>query len=51
MLDILIKPLVTEKMKLQSDKVQQLWIQGRQKGKKHQIKKAIERIYDVTVNL
>jgi len=49
MVDILIKPIVTEKMNLLSDKQGKYGFKVDKRANKHEIKKAIETIYGVKV--
>ncbi len=48
-MDILIKPIVTEKMSAQSEDLNRYGFVVDRKANKLQIKKAIEELYDVTV--
>ncbi len=48
-MDILIKPLVTEKMTAQSERYNRYGFVVDRRATKPQIKKAIESLYDVTV--
>ena len=49
MVDILIRPIVTEKMNLLSDKYGRYGFKVDKRANKHEIKKAIETIYGVKV--
>lgn len=49
-MDILIKPIVTEKMTEQSEKLQRYGFIVDKRANKHQIKKAIQDLYDVKVD-
>jgi large subunit ribosomal protein L23 len=48
-MDILYKPLVTEKMTGQSEKLNRFGFIVNRRASKDQIKKAVEQMYDVTV--
>ena len=48
-MDILVKPLVTEKMTDQSERFNRYGFVVERKATKPQIKKAVEALYDVTV--
>ncbi|HBS85501.1 MAG: 50S ribosomal protein L23 [Bacteroidetes bacterium GWF2_38_335] len=48
-MDILIKPIITEKMTIQTDKLGHYGFIVNKKANKIQIKKAIEEMYGVTV--
>jgi large subunit ribosomal protein L23 len=45
MVDILIRPIVTEKMNLLSEKYNRYGFRVDKKANKHEIKKAVEEIY------
>ncbi|MCX6229077.1 MAG: 50S ribosomal protein L23 [Bacteroidia bacterium] len=49
MVDILISPIVTEKMNLLSEKFNRYGFRVDKKANKHEIKKAVEEIYGVKV--
>jgi large subunit ribosomal protein L23 len=49
-MDILIKPIVTEKMTTQGDKYNRYGFLVAKSANKLQIKKAVEELYDVTVS-
>lgn len=48
-MDILIKPLVTEKMTIQTERYNRYGFVVERRATKPQIKKAVENLYDVTV--
>ena len=48
-MDIIIKPIVTEKMTAQSEKLNRYGFQVRKDANKIQIKKAVSDLYNVTV--
>jgi large subunit ribosomal protein L23 len=50
MIDILIRPIVTEKMNLLSDKYNRYGFRVDKKANKHEIKKAVEEVYGVKVS-
>jgi len=49
-MDVLIKPLVTEKMTAQSEKLNRIGFVVNRRASKDQIKAAIEQLYGVEVN-
>ena len=49
-MDILVKPLVTEKMNEQAERFNRYGFIVDKKATKHQIKKAVEGLYNVTVD-
>lgn len=49
MVDILIRPIVTEKMNLLTEKYNRYGFRVDKKANKHEIKKAVEEIYGVKV--
>ena len=49
MVDILIRPIVTEKMNLLTEKYNRYGFKVDKKANKHEIKKAVEEIYGVKV--